>query len=283
MTVAQLSVVEAAQALQATLELKAREARTNFHKFIEFVMRDNWGGVIRQAPMHILWRAHIEWCWANDLYPAILAPYGHGKTVQCVVGLVAYELGLNSNLRCKVVCNNDARATERIQGITALLTSAPYKEVFPHIRPAEAKEARKGGKIAGMTKHHIYLERSGQSIDPSVMSSGVLGGGTGGRADLMLFDDICDEKNTLQEPAMMEKVASAVDNVWIQRIQPGGRVMYIGTPWHQGDYTHQLMKRPSWCVLRMWVAEDFSCLHQEVYCPPDKLKKYPIPRMSRLS
>jgi hypothetical protein len=67
------------------------------------------------------------------------------------------------------------------------------------------------------------------------------------------------------------------DRVWMSRLEPHGRALLVGTPWHQADLHHELLRRPAWCVLRQWVSEDLSRIEQEVYNPP---LDYPLPAMA---
>jgi hypothetical protein len=163
---------------------------------------------------------------------------------------------------------------ERVMGISALIRTPRYRFVFDEVR--EVPKGKAGfGKQTKWTQHEIFLQRPGFALDPSVQAAGVLSAGTGGRADLLILDDVVDQKNALDEPKLRDKVADNIDNVWMSRLEPGGRVIMIATPWHQNDYTHRIQKREVWCTLRQWVSDDFSRIEQEVYNPP---VDYPIPR-----
>jgi len=196
------------------------------------------------------------------------------NTIQLVVGFPTFLLGQDPNQRIKVICQNDVRAMERVMGISAIIRSAPYQVLFPNVREVPRELARKKGLQSKWTSHEIFLHREGFAIDPSVQAAGVLSGGTGGRCDLLIFDDVVDQKNAIDQPELRQKVIDNVDNVWSQRLEPTGRKLFVGTPWHQADLTHKLMERPSWSVLRNWISEDFKRIEMEVYNPPPG---YPIP------
>lgn len=262
-------------ALTAVLASRVRAARDNFHAFAEFVMRDEKGRGILQDSLHRVMHLHVDCCWRAGMHAAIVAPFGHGKTIQLPVGRVCWELGRDVTLRVKIVSNNDPRAMERVMGCTALMFSPAYQLVFPNVRPVPLTEAKKRRKQAKMTQHEVFLDRPGMALDPSIQAAGVLSGGTGGRCDLLVFDDICDQKNALDEPTMRDKVIQNVENVWMQRVIPTtGRVLYVGTPWHQADATHMLMDNPAWSVLECAISDDFKRIDMRVYNPP---KDYPLP------
>lgn len=266
---------EAALGVAATqvIESKAAQARDDYNAFVEFVIRDSSGVPMRQAVIHRVWSLHAEWCWANGYHPAILAPFAHGKTSQITVGRVAHEIGHDTNIRVKIVCQNDAKAMERTMGIGALVRSDRYRLCFPNVKPVEKKHRNKGQSRT--TMHEFYVARSGFSIDPTVQAAGVLSSGTGGRADLIIFDDIVDQRNAIDEPALRQKVADNVDNVWMHRLESDGRALLVGTPWHDADFTHLILDRPAWCVLKQVISPDFKRIDQEIYNAPDH---YPIPR-----
>lgn len=199
------------------------------------------------------------------------------NTIQLTVGRLCWEIGKDPSLRAKIVSNNDGKAQERVMGCTALLFSPPYRMVFPNIRQVPQEAARKQKKPSKLTQHEIYLDRPGFSLDPTIQAAGITTGGTGGRADLMVFDDICDQKNSIDEPGMREKVIENMENVWLERCTPEARVWYVATPWHQADATHKLFENPAWSVLKCSISENFKQIDMEVYNPPPN---YPLPAIS---
>lgn len=256
--------------------LRLRErARENYHAFIESTTKTEKGASVRQESLHRIIHAHIDTCWDYGLHPLILAPFGHGKSVQVAVGRVCWEIGRDPSIRSKIICNNDGKAMERVMGCASLLRSKSYRFIFPDIRKP-TKEEIANGAPSKWTQHEIYLSRPGMALDPSIQAAGVLSGGTGGRADLIVFDDIVDQKNAIDEPTLRDKVYENVQNVWMQRLVADGRAVGIATPWHMDDTTHRLMDNPAWSVLRCSISRDFGQIDLEVYNPPPN---YPIPRL----
>ena len=261
-------------AATSILTERAEAAREDFHEFASFCMRDEHGDAIEQESLHRVIQLHIDVCWASGRHAAILAPFAHGKTIQTAVGRVCWELGRDQTLRWKIVCNNDLRAQERVIGCTALMFSSAYRLTFPHIRPVPAEKAKKFKKPSKMTQHEVFLDRPGMALDASIQAAGVISGGTGGRCDRILFDDIVDQKNALDEPTMRTKVIHNMENVWMQRLTSTGLAAYLGTAWHKADATHRLMDNPAWSVLVCAISPDFGRIDMQVYNPPDG---YPLP------
>lgn len=242
------------------------EAVDNFNVFTELVARDNRGRNVRQGDIHKCWHVHLDYCARKRKHAGILAPFGHGKTTQLIVQRVCWELGRDPDLRVKIVCQTQPNANKRLAAVAALLQSPLYHFVFPHIRVASVGSKKKGQQ-SGAGGVSLWLHRTGFAVDPTVEAMGVLGSGTGGRADLLVLDDVVDRRNAIDEPALRDKVTQNVDEVWLQRVDPEiGRVWLIGTPWHMGDYNHLILDRPdAWCVLRQPISEDTKVIEQEVY------------------
>lgn len=214
----------------------------------------------------------------DDLHSYVSGDIISHNSVELAIGLPSWLVGQDPTLRIKVVSNNDRRARERIMGIGAVIRSPHYKLVFPDIHEVTPEKARRTGQQSKWTQHELYVDRPGFSIDPTFQGAGVMSGGIGGRADLLVLDDIVDQKNALDEPTMREKVIQNVDNVWMSRLEPDGRIIMVSTPWHEADFTHVVLERPAWSVLRIWVSDDFSRLDMEVTNPPPG---YPLPKLER--
>lgn len=250
-----------------------RRARKRYDNFVEFTLQDETGAPIKMAAIHKMWRIHVEYCWKAGKHPFILAPWSHGKTTQLVIGRIAYELGQDVTLRTKVVCNDDDSAKNRVTTLGQVLRSKEYRLVFPHVKPADTDKVY--GVRRKWTQHDILIHRPGLAVDVSISAYGVFSTGVGGRADLLAFDDVVDERNAILQPKDRVKLIRTCSNTWMGRLSPRGRVLGVGTLWHLEDWYHYLMKSPAWCILRMWIADTKDRIECEVYNPP---AGYPIPR-----
>lgn len=237
----------------AKVALRLIQARKQLGTFIQTVVRDDHGTLLELAPIHAAWIRHVEYCWERSLRAIILAPFGHGKSSAFAVPLIAFQLGLDPNKRIKIVTNDDASATKRVGLCKKIIESATYKEIFPG--------TRRGGK---WTDHELFLQRKGDAIDPSVHARGIYTTGIGGRADIEVFDDIVDQRNSAEQN-QRKKALAVIDETWTSRLEPDGKVLYIGTLWHLDDATHHLMQRPGWCTLLHKIPDDCGRIVQEVY------------------
>jgi len=236
-----------------TLEAEIRRARLDFTSFVKLCVVDERANAIKLETLHTYWHKHVAWCWKNDLHAGIMAHWGSGKSAGLVVPLPAWLLGMNPNLRIKVVCSSTELARERVEAVKNLITSPMYQQVFPHIKPGPSWKA---------SEFTVY--RAGQMTDQSLQAKGVFGKGVGKRADILIFDDVVDQLNAIV-PEQRKKVREFVSNTWLSRLTAGGKVLWISTPWNTDDATYHIMRRPNWCFLVQKVAEDLSRLEQEVH------------------
>jgi hypothetical protein len=228
-----------------------KRAREDKIAFMESLGRNNEGQAIRLAEIHRQWLRHIDYCWDRQLRAIILAPFGHGKST-VVVPLIAWLIGQDTNRRVKVITNDDGSASQRVNVVKRIIESPGYRNIF--------KDVKRGGK---WTDHELYVRRHGQSIDPTLHARGVFTTGIGGRADIEVFDDVVDQKNSI-DPAQRKRVLNFVEQTWLNRLEPTGKALFIGTVWHAGDTYHVLKEKPGYCTLIQRVSNDCTCIEQEV-------------------
>lgn len=183
-------------------------------------------------PVSDLQRDLLAHALANGSWYAEL-PRGHAKT-STLAYLTAWWLGVRPDTRFKVVSQNDEAATATTRFIREVVRSAAFRAVFPHVTLKEGEDTVTAWSVraAGMTPRK----------DPSVQGSGVFGR-TGGRADVIWLDDICDLRNAVLQPALREQVKEAVANIWLPMLDPSAthppRVWRTATPFHTDDITAQ--------------------------------------------
>ena len=240
---------------RAKTEKLLRLARTDINTFNELVLRDaRTGTQIRQAEIHLSWQQHIEWCFKNNKKAGILAPWGHGKSSQ-IIGRILWHIGLNPSVRIKVVCNVDNLATGRVSTAKSYIENSPeYRMVFPDIKPDYNEWA----------SQKFSVKRAVASPDSTLEAYGILGTGVGGRADMLIVDDPVDHKNAILEPKKQIQVIESFYNVWLSRLEPEGKLIYIATRWTTTDLTAELLKNSEYVFLEQRVSKDFSYIEEEI-------------------
>jgi len=226
----------------AKLVEQIREAQKDPVAFVEFAMRTPRGDRLALAPFHKEWLRAMH----SKSRVIIEAPRGHGKT-SCVIGYALFALGANSNLRIKFVCQNDARAKERLFEFRTNLESNPaLKMVFPNLKQAD---------VGDWTKTKLYVEREARTRDPSFEAIGILSSVTGSRPDLVICDDIADLRNAILYPALREDVKQKFFGELEPAMEVDGRIIAICTPYHAADINAVLKANSEWTYVRHVVGD----------------------------
>jgi len=243
-------------------ERTLQACREDINAFLEYCFYDTrkkraW----KQGDVHREWHAFID----AHHRALILAPREHGKSDQIAIGRVLFALGRNRQLRIKVVCEDDVAAKKRLKAVKGHIErNKRLHEVFPGLK--------RHPELDDWTQHTITVNREGEDKEPSVESSGILSSATGDRADLIIFDDVVDFQNAIAKPGMRELVKESFSDVWINLLADEGQAVYIATPWHRADLTHELEENPEWAVFRKPIPEDFTPVWPEAW-PKERLQQ----------
>ncbi len=228
-------------------------------KFLAKVLKADDGSHFIIEPLNESWMHHLEFCEEHNLFPGFLAPFGHGKTVVIVIGYLIKKIGENPNIRAKIISSAENEAIKRTKAIKRYLEEdKDFHEIYPEVIPSST-----------WAESRFTVQRSGRSVDPTIEAKGVLAAGIGGRMDLAVFDDAVSYGNVIKEPGLRDKVRETIENVWLSRLDPGGRAMVVATAWHEEDANHHFMKNPKFCFLIQRISEDFERIECEVRNSPD--------------
>lgn len=230
-----------------------KEARRDFHIFGPVVVQNAEGQPIEYAPLHRAWIAHVNYAWSRGMHAGIFSHFGSGKSSGFAVPLLSYLIGKDPQERIKIVCSGDAQAALRLQSTKTIMESPLYGEIFPGIIRGEK-----------WNDHMMFVERAGHAIDPTIEARGVGTKATGARATTILFDDVDDIENT-STFEKRKKNKRLVEILWMSRLEPGGKVLWIATPWDLDDCSHHMMQRPDFVWLVQRVKADLSGYEQTVY------------------
>lgn len=196
-------------------------ARTNPAAFLALCLGRPISDLQRELLAHAL--THASW------YAEL--PRGHAKT-STLSYLTAWWLGVRPDARIKVVSQNDEAATGTTRFIREIVRSAAFRACFPNVNLKDGEDT--------VTAWSVTTRGMPSRRDPSVQGSGVFGR-TGGRADVIWLDDICDLRNAVLQPALRAQVKEAVANIWLPMLDPSApntpRVWRSATPFHTDDVT----------------------------------------------
>ncbi len=212
---------ELSQIEEAIDAYKVLMARDDICAFAEYVMVDEYGK-LWSVPQH-----QREWFSLLDSSInrlLLIAPRGHAKSTT-VLAYILYAIGKNPNISIKYVCGDDDLAIDMLQMVKDnIKNNKRYQKVFPHVKPADEGE---------WTKHKIFIERPASLglKDATIQAFGVTASGTGGRAHIIIFDDIIDSRSAIISPSLLQKIEHLVSFDWLNLLFPGGRAIMIGTFW----------------------------------------------------
>jgi hypothetical protein len=227
---------------EQTIKTLIEDARRDPSRFIPFALFDPAGREIRMAKVHV----ELQQFLTTHPKALIELPRDHGKTVQ-VCGRIIWELGHNPGLRVKLVCATEGVAHERGRFIRDQIhTNGRVRQVFPHLL-ADSPWA------AGA----FTVQRPADVVGPSVSAIGVGTGSTGGRADLLVCDDIVDVRS-LHSEAERRRVADYFRNNLMNLLEPHGRFWGLCTPWHPRDVNAELKRNTRYAVFRRAVGPDLA-------------------------
>jgi len=214
----------------AKLRVMVEEARKHPLGLYRLCFTDDFGEAITLKWFHNEWAREL----LSNTHAMVEAPRGTTKTT-FIVATALWFIGHNQNIRIGIVCGNDANASKRLGEIKSHIQNDPlYGLVFPQV---QMDEKLKNDSM------NLNVVRERHSKDYTVEARGVLSDGTGDRKDILIFDDVCNYKNTIQEPASRPKVLAKVRGDWLNTLNPrGGRAWFIFTPWHAED-CHAILKK----------------------------------------
>lgn len=174
----------------------------------------------------------------------IAAFRGVGKTF-LTAAYIAWRLWGEPDLKIMVVSANE-RFAHKIAAFIHTLIGAEDVITRTDVPWAELR-ARAGQKNSSL---EFDVGPAGPSKDPSVAAFGITGQITGGRADVILFDDIEVPKNSETE-ALREKLRDRIGEA-AAILKPDGEVIYLGTFQSMASIYRGLKDRGY--AMRLWPA-----------------------------
>ena len=205
---------------------EAAEARDDFERFFEFVMRaEDTGEPIRIAPhqrvMNDFLRAHSKVC--------LLGAYDISKTF-LVAAEILFDLGHNPSLRFALVGASEEQPKKVLKTIRTLIEhSLELRLVFPDLAPT-----RRPGEP--WTDTDITVDRPLGIRDASVCARGIESDRIpGSRWDRLIIDDLVNDENT-RTPERRDWMHSLVQKRAISRVDARkGKVWWLSNAWHPDD------------------------------------------------
>lgn len=150
-------------------------------------------------------------------------PSQHTKTTNADM-FAAYLIGLNPNVRI-IIASYAARATRKhARQIKRYLLNPEFERLF-------------GWKVEFWkdTEDDILIAWENQEGNCTLLMRSVESPALGESADFLLIDDPLSGGLKGASPTKIERATDAIENVLMQRLAPGARVLIIGTLWTDAD------------------------------------------------
>lgn len=242
---------------RAAIEIEL--ARRDRNRFVEQVIRDKQGRRVKQGAIH----RELQELFSQPGNSGAEIPRDHGKSTNVAVAGSSFEIGKNRNIRIKIVCASSDLAVARVRSVKEIIEKEEqYRKIFPGVKPGRQ-----------WTDSKLMVERDFVSPDGTLEGYGVTSSQTGGRADLIVFDDVVDVES-VRSAAARVTVKERVENVWMNLLEPDGRAWWIATPWHRKDYTAELRDRGTWRWIRRPVGANFEPVWPEAWGPAALRERY---------
>jgi len=192
--------------------------------------------LIKDIPGYHLKDFHRVWLKfiAENRFTVLLAPRGHAKSTIHSAGYVIWRLCHNPNLRVMLLSKS------------SLLAQKLLSEVKWHFERNENLIELYGdltNKDAKWSNEEIMLVRD-KNIpykESTVTARGIESDIIGGHYEIIIPDDIIDDKNSRTAP-QREKTRLTYDKVIRPMLEPWSEMHFVGTRWHEFDLYSELME-----------------------------------------
>jgi len=185
----------------------------------------------RHAPM-IPTAFHRAWLDAAIERAAVLliAARGHAKSEYYSAVMPAWFIGHNPGVRIVHITSTDALATMYSRRLQRVIESENLRQIFPELP----------GRGAKWTESEWSLDIAGQR-DPTWRCAGRGGALTGGRADIIILDDVVTYENSRTDGERKHTVGWFQQTLVPMLVPETGKLLVIGTRYHEDDLYASLL------------------------------------------
>jgi len=230
--------------------------RDNFGAFCEVVRgfdnnwhHNEWAEILQNRAYQV--GDDIHYCLpgekpVDNRWIMLLAPRNHAKSTEFTVSYPMWELGRDKNKRIVICTYSQSQSTSFLREITTEFErNEKYKEVFGSIVPTMPDK---------WTQHEIIVDRDRTDLkDASISATSIGGTVLSKRADIIICADILSQDNT-RTSDQREKVRQWFWEVLLPVLEPGGRLIVVGTAWNADDLYHQLLGDESFQIRKRYDA-----------------------------
>jgi predicted phage terminase large subunit-like protein len=166
----------------------------------------------------------------------ILEPPRHGKSEKASVRFPAWFLGRNPFKRIIGCSYNDSLALEFGGRARDVFSSSVHRAVFPDVRLSGHSSAEKKWDVEHRAKSGQWAPAGGY------IAAGIGGAITGRGGDVLVIDDPIKNWEEAESLTYRERVWNWYRTTAYTRLEKGGAIIVILTPWHKDDLAGRLLK-----------------------------------------
>jgi len=189
---------------------------------------------------------HKEWLdmIESSDFVSFQAPRDHGKTFM-IGAYIIWRIVTDPNIRILIVTINQDKADEMMTFIQHHLErNETLKQIFGEQR----------GWSREWSRSTLRVMRAGSTgiahKEPTLSVFGITASMIGGHYELIVLDDIIDQKNT-GTPLQRKKVESWYNNTLKpMKVPKKGKIVCIGTRWHENDFHNFIANIPGYISKR---------------------------------
>lgn len=180
---------------------------------------------------------------------AIAISRDHGKSTHLSVAYPLWEMAKNHNVRILLVSSTGATSMKFLaQILNHIQKNDKYQEwarwVDSERRGVIPQQRNRGSREEKWSSEAITINRNDLNLkDYTIQSIGLFGSVLSGRADIIIVDDLVNQKNS-ETYDQREKVKDWFHTTLEPILVPGGRIIYLGNTWNQDDLIAELLKDP---------------------------------------
>ncbi len=216
-------------------------ARVDINEFCVQVGRDGETGArITQEDIHEQFQF-----LADEHHRAIFMAHPEsGKTTQISILRLLKMMGDNPNIHIALISKTGDTAQKSARALREYIErNEDLHEIYPDLVPG----SQWGEK-------QFIIKRSSYSKDPTVQCLGLGGTLIGSRVDVLMFDDILDDENTIS-PSERKKVIRRF-LAFMERVSAKASAWMLTNAWHPDDAAHVMGREYNWPTFKFPVVDE---------------------------
>ncbi len=202
---------------------------------------------------------------------AVAVSRGHGKTNHLAIALPAWAMALNHNIRILLVSSTGELSQKSLGAIIDIVERNPryraWAKIIDEMRIGVRPRRRaRQNRDENWTANSITIERDTIAMrDATIEAAGLFGPVLSRRSDLIIVDDVCTQENSASEEQRQKVKDFFRQSLLPTLVPPGGRVIVIGTPWHEDDLMSELLKDPQFQVKKRLAAIQHESVRRDLW------------------